>query len=92
MCETRRSFVEAGGASNVVALLDAGVPLVDSQADLTPFQREVLLQELTRQQEAAQEDTGSQPPGQVNQLRQPRGGGGETVTYINEHTEPDPDA
>jgi len=88
--------VEAGGASNIVALLDAGIPLVESQADLTPFQREVLLRELERQREQAQSNAGVEAggnptPGPVNQLRQPRGGGGETVTYINEHTGPDPE-
>lgn len=83
----RPSFVEAGEASKVVALLDAGVPLVDSQKDLTPFQRMVLLKELERQEAERPSQPGQgQPsaPGQVNQLRQPRGGGGETVTYTND--------
>lgn len=83
MCETRLNFVEAGGASNVVALLDAGIPLVESQQELTPFQRMFLLKELERQEEASQSGQTSSP-GQVNQLRQPRGGGGETVTYVND--------
>ncbi|OYR54912.1 hypothetical protein DJ70_12850 [Halorubrum halodurans] len=75
--------MEAGEASKVVALLDAGVPLVESQKDLTPFQRMVLLKELERQEQASQSGQ-TQRPGQVNQLRQPRGGGGETVTYVND--------
>ena len=84
MCETQPSFVEAGGASEIIALLDAGVPLVETQKDLTPFQRTVLLKELQRQQEDQPNSSGS-APGQVNQLRQPRGGGGgETVTYTND--------
>lgn len=78
--------MERGGASKIVALLDAGVPLVESQKDLTPFQRMFLLKELQRQSEEAQQagGGGNAAPGQVNQLRQPRGGGGETVTYIND--------
>lgn len=84
----RPNFVEAGAASNIVALLDAGVPLVESQKDLTPFQRMVLLKELERQKAESQQQqsgsSGQSSPGQVNQLRQPRGGSGETVTYTND--------
>lgn len=83
MCETRQNFVEAGEASKIVALMEAGVPLVESQKDLTPFQRMILLKELERQEEASQSGQ-AHSPGQVNQLRQPRGGGGETVTYVND--------
>lgn len=84
-CETRRSFVEAGEASKVVALMDAGVPLVESQKDLTPYQRMVLLKELERQEaQRPSQPGGAASPGQMNQLRQPRGGGGETVTYTND--------
>ena len=86
MFGTPPSFVEAGEASKVVALLDAGVPLVESQKELTPFQRTVLLKELSRQNEQAQNQSGGTPnaAGQVNQLRQPRGGGGETTVYTND--------
>jgi hypothetical protein len=90
MFGTPPSFVEAGGASEVVALLDAGIPLVESQADLTPFQRMCILKELERQQAQAQQGGpgGAAPAGTVNELRQPRGGGrGETVTYVNEGSE-----
>lgn len=77
--------MELGGASEVVALLDAGIPLVDSQEDLTPFQRMAILQELERQQQQTETGQPGGPGGQVNTLRQPRGGGrGETVTYVNE--------
>lgn len=82
----RRNFVEAGAASAVLTLSsEAGIPLAPTQADLTPFQRLVLLKELERQQPDTQ--NGASTPGQVNRLRQPRGGGlgGETVTYTNEH-------
>ena len=80
-----------GGASNVVSLLEAGIPLVETQADLTPFQRHFILKELERreQEKAAQMDgsQGAGSPGATNQLHQPKagGGGGETVTYVNEH-------
>ena len=65
--------------------MEAGVPLVESQKDLTPFQRMFLLKELERREREAQSGNTSSP-GQVNQLRQPRGGGGETVTYVNDGT------
>lgn len=78
-------FVEHGGASNVVALLDAGIPLVESQKDLTPFQRTVILKELQRQQEEAQsQKQQNQSPGKANKLHNPQGKGGETVTYVND--------
>jgi hypothetical protein len=77
--------VERGEASKIVALLDAGVPLVDSQKDLTPFQRTVILKELERQEAEAQRNGGGASPGQTNRLHQPGGGGrGETVTYVND--------
>lgn len=80
--------MEAGGASEVLALLKAGIPLVESQADLTPFQRMILLQEIERQEQLkaeAMEGKGAPGGPGVNSMRQPRGGGrGETVTYVNE--------
>lgn len=79
--------MEAGAASGVVALSsDLGIPLVSSQAQLTPFQRMVLLQELERQHEEAQQDHDGAAPGPVNSMKAPNAGGrGETVTYTNEH-------
>lgn len=82
---TPHPFVEHGGASNVVALLDAGIPLVESQKDLTPFQRTVILKELQRQQEEAQsQKQQNQSPGRANKLYNSQGKGGETVTYVND--------
>lgn len=76
--------MEHGEASNIVALLDAGVPLVESQKDLTPFQRMVLLKELERQEREAQSGQQGASPGHANKLHQPGGGRGETVTYTND--------
>jgi len=80
--------VEAGAASAVVAISkEAGIPLAPSQADLTPFQRMVLIKELERQHEEAQDNgagAGSSPS-PVNQMRSPGGGGnGETTVYTND--------
>lgn len=92
-------FVEAGAASTVVALAsDAGVPLVQTQKDLTPFQRLVLQKELKRRQDKIDEQrqgTGAGTAGGTPQIKnskaQPGGGTGgmgavqgETVEYINE--------
>lgn len=88
--------MEAGEASKIVELSKAGVPLAETQADLTPFQRMVMLQEIERQnqkekEQAEQAQNGghsrSGGAGQVNSLRQPNGGQGETVTYVNEHAD-----
>ena len=59
---------------------------METQADLTPFQRMVLLRELEAQQEDASPKQSGGGGGRVNSLRQPSGGGarGETVTYVNE--------
>jgi hypothetical protein len=57
---------------------------VETQADLTPFQRMVLLDELEAQQKEAQSKQ-SGGGGRVNSLRQPGGGGkSETTTYVND--------
>ncbi|QRV15022.1 hypothetical protein JMJ58_19260 [Haloterrigena salifodinae] len=81
--------MEAGAASGVLALSsEAGIPLAPTQADLTPFQRMVLLKEIERQHEEAneQDGAGQVDTGPVNQMKAPRGGGrGETVVYTNEH-------
>ena len=80
-----RNFREVGGASNVLAISkEAGIPLAQSQGNLTPFQRMVLTEELSDQQEDAQ--SGSSPgAGQVNPQRRPGGGGrGDTITYTND--------
>ncbi|WP_211608537.1 hypothetical protein [Haloferax larsenii] len=67
---------------------ELGIPLAPSQADLTPFQRMVLLKELERQQAESDngQGLGGAAPGPVNTAKTPYGGGrGETVTYTNEH-------
>jgi hypothetical protein len=77
--------VEHGGASKIIALLDAGIPLVESQKDLTPFQRTVILKELQRQQEETQsQKQQNQSPGRSNKLYNSQGKGSETVTYVND--------
>lgn len=84
----RPTFVEAGAASGVLALTEAGIPLAPTQADLTPFQRMVLLKEMERQHDEAESDGGGVPAGAgpVNSMKAPHGGGrGETVTYTNTH-------
>lgn len=84
--------MEAGAASGVLALSsEAGIPLAPTQADLTPFQRMVLLKEIERQHEQANADQGQgHTPGAVNSMKAPRGGGrGETVTYTNTHANDD---
>lgn len=58
---------------------------METQDDLTPFQRMVLLDEMEAQQESAKNPGAG--GGRRNSLAQPGGGGkaqGETVTYINE--------
>lgn len=80
--------MEAGAASGILALSsEAGIPLAPTQADLTPFQRMVLVKELARQHEEADDGHG-QAPGAVNTMKAPHGGGrGETVTYTNTHAD-----
>lgn len=81
--------MEAGAASELLVLSDqAGIRLAPEQRLLTPFQRMVLLLEMQRQQEEAdnQNNLGSRTP---NSAHQSGGGsmgniGGETVTYTNE--------
>lgn len=82
--------MEGGGASQVLALSEyADIPLAKTQADLTPLQRMVILKEVERQQEEADNKNphggGSKP--MMNS--HPAAGGvggmtGETVEYVNE--------
>lgn len=77
--------MEAGAASELVALADSGaVNLAPEQRLMTPYQRMVILLETKRQHEKAQEESG-QP--RMNSARHPSGGtmGGETVTYVNKN-------
>jgi hypothetical protein len=90
-----RNFVEAGGASSVLAIADsAGVPLEQTQKELTPLQRMVITLGAEKMQEEAQNEQGSGPRtggnAQVgNSLAGGAGSGagsiqGETVEYVNE--------
>lgn len=47
---TQNAFVESKQALDIAILLEKGVPVVDKQADMTPFQRQVLVKEFERQE------------------------------------------
>jgi hypothetical protein len=87
--------VEQGAASQIVGIANqAGVPLADTQQELTPFQRLVIVKELERQQEESQSNQrGGGRPGPIkNSKASSHGGGmgsmqGETIKYVNESTE-----
>jgi hypothetical protein len=88
--------VEQGAASQIVGIANqAGVPLADTQKELTPFQRLVIVKELERQHEESQSNQrGGGRPGPIkNSKASSRGGGGmgsmqgETIKYVNESTE-----
>jgi hypothetical protein len=86
--------VADGGASSIAAIADiGGVPLAETQKDLTPLQRMVLIKESERQAEESQNGRGSGRAGGGGHVQNslaggPSGGGGgisgETVTYVNE--------
>lgn len=85
--------MEEGGASAILAIADnAGVPLAETQKELTPFQRIVVQKAAVKQQEMAKEKHSGQSPssGQtLNSKHQPPATGngafqGETVKYVNE--------
>lgn len=61
------------------------MPLVETQADLTPFQRMALIEAIEEKAEREQEAASGnqQGAGQVNSLRQPGGGRGETTMFVN---------
>lgn len=88
----QRNFVADGGASSIVAIADTGgVPLAETQKDLTPLQRMVLIKEAERQAEEAQSGGHGSGRGgshvQNSLAGSPSGGGGisgDTVTYVNE--------
>ncbi len=78
---------------------EKGIPLVPSQRDMTPFQRQFLLSEYTRQEQEAQDEAqeGQHGPptingGRTNQRRKPKPGSQaeaikqsqeETIRYVN---------
>lgn len=67
---------------------DAGIPLAESQGDLTPFQRMVLMLEMKRQQEDAKD--GNHGSGGYNGVQNSHPGAGqkmqgETVKYVNDN-------
>lgn len=85
----------AEGHSNAyLALHEQGYPLADSQQELVPFQRFVILEGLRKQQEEAEADqqkpqqSSGRASGGMNPLAEPNGGttmSGESVTYVNKH-------
>lgn len=86
--------MEAGGASSLVAISDqAGVPLAETQKELTPFQRMVLEFEMMRQQEEIENEHQTPSAGSAGPRTNPAamsGGGtisGDTITYVNEGNE-----
>lgn len=80
--ETPKNFLEEGLGSEVLALSDrAGVPLAETQKEMTPLQRMVILKELERQQDESQ--SGGMPaknshPGAGRSVQ------GNTTTYVND--------
>lgn len=89
--------MEGGAASGVLALSEyAGVPLAETQKDLTPLQRMVVQKEAQRQYEEAQDgqDGHTSHGGHGGDMMNshPKAGGagnkmtGETVEYVNEGT------
>jgi len=82
--------VGEGHSNQVLALSDkAGVPLAETQQDLTPLQRHVTVLTLQKQQQKKQKQQGGGSGGRpVNSMRQPHGGGsGQTTTYTNKNYE-----
>lgn len=93
---TPRSFL-ADGTGNAVYLLatKAGIPLAETQADLTPLQREVLTLGMVQEreeQDAAMDGGPTGPTGSgmpVKNSMAPSGGGGDgsTRTFVNVSSE-----
>lgn len=83
--------MEAGGASQILAIAEqAGIPLVQEQRYLTPFQRMVLTMGMEKAQEDAKKNWGATGTGGMtkNSMARSRGGAmgsatGETVQYVN---------
>jgi len=91
------NFVEGGGASSILAIADyAGVPLAETQKELTPLQRMVIEKEAKRQQEEADNgqhghgsagtSAGRMNPKAAHKTGGPSGMEGETVEYVNNGT------
>jgi len=86
-----KNFVEAGGASQILAIADqGGVPLVQEQRFLTPFQRMVITLGIEKAQEEGGRKGGSARNGGMtkNSMARSRGSPmdratGETVQYVN---------
>lgn len=82
--------MEAGGGSTVLAIAEkGGVPLAETQRDMTPLQRQVLTLALKERQEKIEEEAPNNAgnSGGVG-TRNARSGGkmsGETVQYVNEN-------
>ena len=85
--------MEQGEASNILAISkQAGIPLAETQKELTPFQRQVLVLSIQKQNEKIEEQRGQQtgagPQGPRNtqhpSMQQGGASSGESVTFINE--------
>lgn len=83
-----RSFRAVGAANSVLALWDeAGIPLAETQKDLTPFQRMVLMEEIQEKRERENEAAdggGGGGGGRRNALANTKTDG---VTYTNDHAD-----
>lgn len=80
--------MSTGAASGLIAVSDdAGIPLAETQKELTPLQRLVIQKELKRRQEEMEEErSGGGGHGQI-QNSHPQAGQqiqGETIEYVNE--------
>ena len=82
----RRNFAEGGLGGAVFALATEGnTPLAETQADMTPLQRLVMLEGFKRQQEEMESANGGGGGGPtINNRSQPFGGGaGDSTTFVN---------
>lgn len=52
----QNAFVKSGNASDIYHLQEINIPIASNQQELTPFQRQVLVQEKIRQNEREQEE------------------------------------
>ena len=85
--------MEQGEASNILAISkQAGIPLAETQKELTPFQRQILVLSIKKQNEKIEEQqgrhagAGPQGPRNTQHPSMQQGGTttGKSVTFINE--------
>ena len=85
--------MEAGGASTVLAIANKGnVPLAETQAELTPFQRQIMAKEIKRQHDEAQSQQGGaggarSGHSQISNSMSNNTVSGDTITYVNDSTD-----